>query len=366
MKHIVLITPTLGGGGAERTTLLLANGLADLGYQVTLAVANIKGEKGKLKSELSNAVELLDLDCDRMINFLIPFSKWLKQHQPDVVVSSQMHTNIIVYTAARLAGYNGKLIAREVSTSSVNLKHLSGLKKWLTQFVIRYIYQRIHALVAVSKGVADDLSSYVNKTFSKMRVIYDPVITDDLYKKAQQPLAHPWFSEDRGVQVILAVGRLTEAKNYPLLIKAFAQLIKNTPAHLMILGEGEDRTKLEMLISDLGVQDQVSLAGFDNNPFRYMARCDLYVMSSNWEGLPGALIQALALGARVVSTDCPSGPREILKNGLYGTLVKVDCVDSLSTALFQRLREEKSIRNSMNVGSEFKLNVVLKQYTSLF
>ncbi len=364
MKHIVLVSPTLGGGGAERTVIMLANALSsDSDLRVSLIVATTKGAAGQLKSELLANVQLVDFDCDRVWGLLSCLPAWLKNIRPDVVICTQTHANIICYFAIKRSGHSCRFIVREVSTPSVNLKHNKGIKKWLIQSLMRYVYHRANHIVAVSQGAASDLESYLNCTFSHLVVIYNPVISSVLYEKAKEPLDHPWFVDKHDLPVILAVGRLTEAKNYPLLIEAFAEVVKKTPARLMILGEGEERSHLEKIILDLEIVDVVSLAGFDSNPFRYMSRCDVYVMSSKWEGLPGSLIQALALGANVVSTDCPSGPREILQDGKYGFLVK-ESREDLSDAILAALQLDKALYFNLTM-IDFKIESAKKKYLSL-
>lgn len=360
MKTVAFITPTLGGGGAERTTIQLANGCAERGLKVFLLVTSLSGQKGKLIAEVAANVELVDLKCDRVSKLIIPLMQWIRQFRPDTLISTQTHTNIAVYLASLLANAGNRIICREVSTPSVNLKNLQGIKKKLVIFLMRWTYTHVDTVVAVSQGVADDLQQYIGTVLPNIRVIYNPVINPQLYTKASAPLAHKWFQENRNRPVILAVGRLTEAKNYPLLINAFAELIKDIPANLIILGEGEDRLQLEKLIAQHRLQDSIELHGFDENPYRYMARCDVYVMSSNWEGLPGALIQALALGAKVVSTDCPSGPREILGDNDYGFLVPTNDIAQLKGKISDQLNNKTIFKK--NQQAIFELGKIITSY----
>lgn len=361
MKTIALITPTLGGGGAERTTIQLANGLAQQqDLIVYLLVASTEGNHGQLCSEVDSAVKLVDFDCQSMTSMIFPLRAWLKCNQPNTIISTQTHTNIAVYLAGILSNYKGKHICREVSTPSINLKHIQGVKCIILKALMRWVYTRAYRVVAVSQGVADDVQQYLGLKLSNLTVIYNPVITSKLFIDAQQPVDHPWFVPEHKVPVVLAVGRLTAAKNYPLLLRAFAQLLEHISAHLVILGEGEERVALEQLIQQLNITSSVQLAGFDPNPYRYMAKCDVYVMSSNWEGLPGSLIQALALGAKVVSTDCPSGPREILNHGEYGVLVGCEQVEQLKQAIQKQLTihiENKNI--NMN---KFMIPTIIRKY----
>jgi len=366
MKRIVLVSQTLAMGGAERTTILLANELAKQDdCQVSLVVASASGEYGKLRPELSATVQVVDLACLQIYPFIVPFSKWLKSAQPDVVFASQTTMNIACYLAVKLASFRGRFIAREVSTPSVNLKHLRGIKKYVLQCLMRLVYGRADCLVSVSEGAAADLQRYLGRSFSNLVVVYDPVVSAALFDGAGADLDHPWFQDSRRCPVILAVGRLTEAKNYPLLLTAFAQLIQEQPAHLVILGEGEERSRLEHMIADHHLSDVVSLPGFEVNPFRYMARCDLYVMSSSWEGLPGSLIQAGALGAQVVSTDCPSGPREILADGKYGRLVPMNDSAALKCAIAESLMQVSGSQPRRVDVARFELGEVVRQYRQI-
>ncbi|WP_336722575.1 glycosyltransferase [Acinetobacter soli] len=365
MKKVALIIPTLGGGGAERTAVLLANGFANAGLETYVIAVNLAGEKSKLKAELSPGVHLVDLACGQVKYMSRPLVAWLKQVQPDALISTMTHTNIMVYWAKQLSGITTRLICRETSTASVNLKHRTGLKKWLLQSAMRWVYQRCDVLVPVSQGVADDMQQYLGTALPKTHVIYDPVITPELYQLAQAAVEEPWFQPERSIPVIVAAGRLTEAKNYPLLLHAFAQLIQRTPAHLFILGEGEQRAELESLIHTLGLQQYVALPGFRANPFAYMAKADVYVMSSKWEGLPGALIQALALKLNIVSTDCPSGPREILEQGRYGVLVPNQDQAALSDALFKILQGDIQTDRAQHPEQVYGLDAITQAYLAL-
>ena len=198
----------------------------------------------------------------------------------------------------------------------------------------------------------------------KVRTIYNPVVTEDLAVQAQAPLAHPWFDVDASerIPVVLAAGRLTGQKDYPTLLRAFKEVRNQRPARLMILGEGQQRSALEALVKDLGIQEDVSLPGFVDNPFAYMARADLFVLSSAWEGLPGVLIQAMACGCPVVSTDCPSGPREILEGGTYGPLVEVGDARGLAEAMLSTLESSVPPPQLKARASDFSVEAISDEY----
>jgi len=193
--------------------------------------------------------------------------------------------------------------------------------------------------VAVSRGVADDLARLTGLPREKIQVIYNPVVTPELFVKAEEPLGHPWFAAGEP-PVILGVGRLHEAKDFQTLIRAFALVRKKRVARLVILGEGEERPKLEALVRELGLEEEVALPGFVDNPFKYMKRAGVFVLSSQWEGFGNVLVEAMACGTPVVSTACPSGPEEILENGRWGRLVSVGDVDALAEAIILTLDDK--------------------------
>lgn len=335
---IAFFMPTLGGGGAERVTLTLARALAERGHKVWLLVGSAAGS---LAQEVPANVELVNLRARRVALAIAPLARWLRAHHPSVLIASQAHANIAAYIACRLSGTPCKLLVREESTPSVNLAHLSPVRAWTWRQLTRLVYARANAVIAVSEGAADDLQRYLRLRLSNLRVIYNPVIVPDIFEKAREGIDHPWFANS-DVPVVLAVGRLTKAKNYPLLLAAFSILVQQQPARLLILGEGEERPRLEQLVRDLGLATSVSMPGFDANPFKYMARSTLYVLSSDWEGLPGALIQASALCGLVISTDCPSGPREVLDGAGHAVLVPTGDVAQLASAMSLQLSKTNS------------------------
>jgi len=224
----------------------------------------------------------------------------------------------------------------------------------------RWFYPWADHIVAVSQGVADDLRQLLKIPGTRVQAIYNPVITPDLQVQVRADLDHPWF-QDGEPPVILAVGRLTAQKDYPFLIEAFANTLKTHRSRLQILGEGEERPALENLVRDLGLEDDVSMPGFVSNPFPYIVRSAAFVLSSRWEGLPGVLIEAMYCRDPLISTDCPSGPREILLDGKYGRLVPIQDVEALSAAICDAL-DNKIPRPPPESWQRFSLDTVLDQY----
>ncbi|WP_180042675.1 glycosyltransferase [Acinetobacter sp. YH16039] len=335
LNKIMFFLPSLGGGGAERTVIQLANNLVQQGHKVDVVVCDISGVKGKLLPEVDPQIQLIDLNCGRVANAIFPLKKLLQAVDYQLLVATQTHTNIIAALAKRLAKSQVRLILREVSTPSKNLK-LQGVAKFILKTLVNWTYPMARQVVCVSKGVETDFREYYGYTQDNLVTIYNPVIDDTYIEKLQVPVQHRFFQPEH--KVILAVGRLTEAKNFGFLIRSFHALHQqHSETRLIILGEGELRAEFESLIQELGLSGVVDLPGFDPNPYAYFKYAELFVLSSNWEGLPGVLIQALASKIKVVSTNCPSGPMEILDHAKFGMLVECNDQAGMTAAMQQAI-----------------------------
>ena len=230
--------------------------------------------------------------------------------------------------------------------------------------LIKRFYPWADGIVVVSRGVRDDMAQLTNIPSERITVIYNPsVVKAEVLERAQAPLDHPWFLPGQP-PVLLAVGRLQVQKDFPMLIRAFAQVRQTRPVRLLILGEGKQRPMLEELIKKLGLDGDVSLPGFVVNPFAYMSRASIFILSSRWEGLPTVLVEALCCGTPVISTDCPSGPREILQDGQYGQLVPVGDVVALAHAIEATL-QGKTPNPPPESWRPYDLESVLNQYIDL-
>jgi glycosyltransferase involved in cell wall biosynthesis len=333
-KPIAFFLPTLAGGGAERVTVNLAEGMTERGYLVDLVVAKAEGA---FLQELPPAVRLVDLRASRVLRSVWPLASYLRRTRPRALISSMSHANVVAIWASRLARRQTPVIAtvhNTMSRSTPQQGRLAGL--W--PHLLRTFYPWASAVVAVSEGAADDLASTSGLPRERVRVVYNPVITPAMQAQAGQSPDHAWFAPGQP-PVILGVGRLTRQKDFPTLIRAFALVRKCRTARLMILGEGEDRSRLQALVEELGLAEDVALPGFTDKATSYMSGSAVFVLSSAWEGLPTVLIEALAAGTRVVSTDCPSGPREILQNGRLGALVPVGDVPGIARAISEALEQ---------------------------
>lgn len=329
---IALFLPSVRGGGAQRVVVNLAQGMSERGLPVDLVLT---AAEGVFLDQLPPAVRLVDLRAGRLLRTVGPLTGYLRRERPRVLVSSMSHANLVALWAARLARQGTPVVVTEHNTMSQSAGE-SPLARRLWPFLLRTFYPWAACVVAVSRGAADDFALTSGFPRDRVQVVYNPVITPDIMALARQAPDHPWFAPGQP-PVILAVGRLTRQKDFPTLIRAFAEVRRRRAGRLIILGEGEDRPALEALAGELGVADDVALPGFRENAMAYMAGSALFVLSSAWEGLPTVLIEALAAGTRVISTDCPSGPREILQEGRLGALVPVGDPAALAEAMIEAL-----------------------------
>lgn len=359
-QRLAIFLPALYGGGAERTMLNLAEGIAGRGYAVDLVLARAVGP---YLAEMPESVRLVDLEAPRALFGLPALAHYLRSQQPKAMLSALTYANLIALWAKRLARAPTRMVINEQNTFSRSNLQLSHLYGWLMAQLVKGFYPWAQGIVGVSRGVADDLAEATGIRRERIQVIHNPIVTPELRKKAQAPVAHPWFDPDQP-PVVLAVGRLSPQKDYPTLIQAFGELRRTRPLRLLILGEGEERPALEVLIRQLGLQDDVSLPGFAANPYSYMARASLFVLSSRWEGLPTVLVEALYCGAPVIATDCPSGPREILASGQYGQLVPVGDAVALAKAIKATLAGQTP-RPPQEAWLPFEMETVVDLYVDM-
>ncbi len=360
-RHVALFMPSMRGGGAERVMLNLAHGLVERDVQVDLVLA--QGEETYL-SRVPDAARVVDLKAKRVLTCIPALRRYLLQERPATLLAAVAHANLAALCARRWAKVPTRIVISIHNTFSIAAQGAAMKRSRAFPAVARWLYPYADGIVAVSHGVAEDLSQTINLERSRIEVVYNPVVTPELYRQAGEPFSHPWFGDDEA-PVILGVGCLSAQKNFPLLLRAVAKVREQRPVRLLILGEGDDRAALEALVRDLGLSEWVALPGFVDNPFAYMRHAQLFVLSSDWEGLPTVLIEALACGCPVVSTDCPSGPMEILNGGTYGRLVPMRDANALAEAMITSL--DKPIHSELLQQriSEFTIDYATEQYTKV-
>jgi len=360
MTDIAIYLPSLRGGGAERAMVTLTNGFPGRGLCVDLVLAVAEGP---YLNEVADGVRIVDLGTRRVAASMPGLVRYLRSERPRAMLSALNHANVIAVAARKLARARTRLVVSERTHISRSFMQAKSLREKCLLPLMKWAYPRADAIVAVSSGAADDLGRTIGLPRNRISVIYNPVVTPDLLIRANASLEHPWVAGEQP-PLVLAAGRLTAAKDYPTLIQAFARVHAQRKCHLVILGDGELRQHLQDLIEQLGIEHSVQMPGFVDNPYAWMRRASVFVLSSAWEGLPNVLIQAMACGTRVISTDCPSGPREILEGGKWGPLVPVGDIDALANAIIEQLACSPQ-KNGQERSAFFSLENALNGYSNL-
>jgi glycosyltransferase involved in cell wall biosynthesis len=331
-RRVAIYMHTLYNGGVERVMFDLMRGFLDRGVRVELVLDLLV--YSPFEKILPEGVELVKLGAGSPLERIAKLRDYLQRARPDAVLSATHFANETACIARALARVKTRLILSEHTTLSSDIANASrfSVRSMVIRWTTRRIYPMADAIVAVSNGVADDMCRVSGLARDKVLTIYNPIDAGRLFASAAAPLEDPWFAAG-APPVILAIGRLETQKNFPNLLRAFAQVRAGRPARLLILGEGSERARLTSLVASLGWSEDVAMPGFVANPAAYMARSAVFAMSSNWEGMPVAQMEALTLGTPVVSTDCPSGPAEILAGGAYGEMVPMDDSEALAGAI---------------------------------
>lgn len=388
--RLAFFVSSLTGGGVQRVTLALAEAFASAGHPVDLLVTRPGGDYAKripagvnlhvlqptgilhsrwlawqtasVPSTVLLRPVLLPIRSSRILRHVSALAMYLKQHRPAVLVSGMSYPNLAALWARNRAGVPARVVVVEHNTLSQTIHRVRYRWRWrYLPALLRHAYRQADAIVAVSHGVADDVAATTGLPRSDICTIYNPVVSPVLIEGGHAPPDDNWFAPGRP-PVIVGIGRLTSAKRFDLLIRAFATLRAQRKTHLIILGEGRERKHLESLISELGMQEDIRMPGFADNPYRYMSHADLFVLSSDYEGLPTVLIEALACGCPVVSTDCPSGPREILDAGVFGELVPCGDHEQLAVAMARTLTAPPDRSRQRARAQMFSIEASMRHY----
>lgn len=378
-KKVAFLLHNLEGGGIQRVALNLLKEMVkrdDISLDLVVASA-----KGSYLEQVPPGVRVVDLRINidfrtkSLIRLVPAIANYLRQEKPDILLSHLPYINSLAVMAKLLTRIAIKLIliehtfpyhkAIELESSPAKIKQ----RKWqllptLMPVIMRWFYPLADKVVTVSQGMARELEQDLKLKPNSVQVIYNPVIDDSLYLKFNAPVEHPWFQPNQP-PVLIAVGRLAAQKDYVTLLRAFAQFREKYSARLLILGEGELHSDLEAFVSNLGLETDVSLAGFVSNPYAYMAKAAAFVMSSVWETFGIVLVEAMACGCQVISTDCPYGPNEILEQGKYGWLVPIRDVTALATAMQQALESPKNSDGLRHRAQQFRIEQAVSAYLNL-
>jgi glycosyltransferase involved in cell wall biosynthesis len=349
LKHrVCFVLPSLNGGGAERAAVQILNALDPACWNRSMYLFK---REGPYLAEVDSAIALTSGGGGSRLRRWLDLRRFLMRTRPQLVVSFLSYFSVL--TAARLAGIGARVAFNQQTPMSAFLSDADyhWRRPWHRRafsVVTRTVYRFADAIITTSKGVADDLVAQFGVPRRHIRIVHNPVDLPAIAKAAAEPL-DPAHERLWSHPVIVAAGRLADAKNYPLLIDALAEVRRAVPARLFILGEGEREGALREQIARLGLDDAVVLCGFQRNPWKYIARADVFALSSRYEGFGNVLVEAMACGVPVVATASP-GTREIVTVGADGLLVDRHEPDALAAAL-QRVLLDASLRERLSQGA---------------
>ena len=356
--RLAVLASFSGSGGVEHMLVNLIAGFVAAGREVDLLLIR---DRGPHLAGLPEAVNRIPLGSNHSLLAIPALARYLRQVRPRALLAAKDRAGRAAVLARALAGVDTRLVLRLGTNLSASLAGRSALRRAWRYWPIRRLYPRIDRIVAVSAGVAADTATIAGLPREAISVIRNPVITPDLRQRAAAPCPHPWF-QGKGPPVLLGAGRLQRQKDFPTLIRAFARVRQARPCRLVIIGEGQERPALRALIAQLGLADQVDLPGFQVHPLPFLARANLFVLSSAWEGSPNVLTEAMALGTPVVATDCPSGPAELLDGGRIAPLVPVGDPEALAAAILATLDQPPPGDLLMDAVAEYEQAYSARQY----
>ena len=367
---ITFFIPNLKVGGAEKSTVNLLNNLDKSSYTLSLILANKEGEFLK---DIREDLVIINLGTYSLVKIFFKLIKYFKKEKPDIFISIFPRFSIASIMAKIFSRSDTKIIVIEhtvFSLAATNARNFFRriIARFLFPLLMKFFYRNSEAIICVSKGVAEDILK-ITGLREKIKVIYNPIIDSKIYALAEEKASHPWIL-NKDCPVISAVGRLVKAKDYPALLYALSLVVNEKQAKLLILGDGEERKELELLANRLGIAEKVDFLGFQKNPYKFISKSNIFVLSSIQEGFPTVIIEAMACGVPVISTDCKAGPNEIIENRENGLLVPVGDEKSLAEAILQLLNSkalrEKFSREGRNIAEYFTIEKSVKEYENIF
>ncbi|QJC55779.1 N-acetylgalactosamine-N,N'-diacetylbacillosaminyl-diphospho-undecaprenol 4-alpha-N-acetylgalactosaminyltransferase [Polaromonas vacuolata] len=359
-NHLSIFLPDLRGGGAERVAVNLANSFIQRGYAVDIVLLSAEGD---FLSDLHPNVTVVDLHVDRLRWVLFPLVHYLRQARPAVVLACMWPLTIAAVVARALSRVPTRLVVAEHTTWSRSELLKRPTVEWQIRKSMHWVFPAADGIVAVSQGAADDLARFANLEAQSITCIYNPVVGDGK-PPAPEPLSPSGWWTGQHCK-LLAVGTLKEIKDYATLLNAFALLRQRVDARLLILGEGECRPALVAQVRQLGIKASVFMPGFVKDISLYYQQADLHVLSSTGEGFGNVIVEALAVGTPVVSTDCPSGPREILCGGQFGRLVPMGNAAALADAMAESLAATHDTAALIARAQDFSIDKATDRYLEL-
>jgi glycosyltransferase involved in cell wall biosynthesis len=363
---VLFVSPSLNGGGAERAAVTVLNGLDPAAHARALYLFR---REGPYLRDLGAGIALTAASADGRVARLRQLAGFLREWKPDVVVSFLSYFS--TYLAMRLAGSPAAFVINQQTPVSAFLTDRDyqwrrPIRRRAFESVARLVYPRAAAVVVTSQGVGDDLEAHFGVAPDRVATIPNPFDLAAIARHASEPLG---VAVPEDVPVIVSAGRLAEAKNWPLLIDALRLLKGERAFHTLILGQGELEGELRRRIEEAGLNADVTLCGFQANPWAFMARADVFVLTSHYEGFGNVLVEAMACGTPVVATASP-GTRAIVESGINGLLVDAHDARSVADAL-GRVLGDSALRAALRDGAiararDFEAGAIAGSYARLF
>jgi len=362
----LFVIPSLGGGGAERILLEIIKNLTPKKFQPQLVLFE---RRGPYLSQLPSEVKVYDLKKRRRIDFLklvIKLAYIIAREKPDIILSFLSYANLISILAKKLAFSKSRVIVSERGITSLEIKNQRFSR--IKTFLIKKLYPYTERIVAVSQGVKRDLMVNFEIEGRRIEVIYNGLDIERIKELSSEVVNYNWFKS--GIFYIIGIGRLAKEKGFQSLLEAFKLVREKHKVKLLLLGEGEEFNNLESLCRALSIEKEVAFLGFQDNPYKYLARSNIFVLPSLREGFGNVIIEAMACGIPVIATRCPYGPEEIITDGVNGLLVPVADVDALAEAIL-KLLDDKHLRKRLGEAGrkraeDFSMKKVVSDYEKLF
>lgn len=359
MEHpIAFYTPDLSIGGIGKMRVHLMRELVKRGYKVDLIIQDLSSP---LLKRLPSAVFIHRVKTTHSLWSIPGLAQYLISRRPVGVITDRLRLNAGVYRTAVLTGKRPRLILSFHNPISVKLASFNEARRRKYLEKLRAALERNYKIVAVSNGVARDLMEHAGYPSEKITVVHNPVIVPEMDTMAEEPVDHPFYKE--GIPVVVTAARMTEQKDFDTLLKAFRGVRDQMECRLVILGKkGRYYSSIMDLVRKLQLETDVAMLGFQLNPYKFISKASVFVLSSRWEGFGNVLVEALSVGTPVVATDCPVGPREILEGGRLGRLVPVGDVEEMKKAIIEAISLPLKMNTLKQSVAKYKVDVSADGY----
>jgi glycosyltransferase involved in cell wall biosynthesis len=365
-RTLAIYLHDMAGGGVERMRLALLPLFQAAGYETELLLHRRQGE---LLQRVPANVRIVELGGRSRVSSTaldtIPLVHYLRSKKPNVLLSSFSHNNLVAMAARAIAGTPTRVIACEHNSLADEISERGGWRNKIVPFLYRRMWKLADGFVGVSEGVAENLATHTGIPRDRIAVIYNPVIDDEFAARSSEPISHPWL-EDGQTPVFVAVGRLTQQKDYPTLLRAFSLYRKSAKGRLLILGDGPLRAELQAACQNILGGNDIAFLGFVPNPLPLIAKANALVLTSRFEGFGNVLVEALGCGTPAIATNCPSGPAEILANGRFGALLPVGDAQAIAAAMGADLRARWPPAILRKRAQNFSASSAAAKYVSIF